>query len=542
MWISLFLGLAGLLVFLPGAEAGWNFVNSGNVQNKDASPVLGRGFSFYTGMFHSTCLSIGDLDDPTSDYDYYFIEVEGTANKELAFSGKLANSVAFGPINGEMELAQTDETEAELHAHFIIAMMTSDNYFMTVDESIMGFIPPAEVILERGSVMQFYQACGPHFIRSIRRGTEVATLFTYFSLNRESNSDMLGVVQPDVGDTGVARGTKSRSDSAGGLVIKIMAFGLGINAVQEDGGSLVASSMEDFQKVMDTAFTSMQDPYSGMVRSIEVMPWTSTSVFQNAIVLDNALSRNTFGCSDSISACCDPARLSAGHHTSHCTAGIDCGYDSDGNEVYDDAKCVITGSEDVLHKDLRKFNLQQNAEFLATVDRNIQEHMAVVQNHHSCLKKLMALTSEYDDWTVVNKRFLFADPMSVVTLRSRLLYGDGIGVIDPIPTDPESVLPPSGKYLFDRRMELMLSYKTNFVDPCFLELGEVRYNALAGYMQLKHWQEIDACSYVQCTWPGTVWNGSGCQAYDIANLELKDMIYLDYRLDQYCPMEIKVEP
>jgi len=243
-------------------------ISDWRIQSKEVTPVLGRGYSVATGNLQSSCLNVEEQTTPSYDYDYYFTEIANHEKVSInkSFSGKISSS--FGYLWAKSHVDSTLETNknSERKKHFLIATMRTQRYYSSVDEVHSTLSADARVLLEGGQYMSFFQACGPNYIRSVRRAAEITAIFEYETNEDTANSDFESSLKLNirglVGDPDPSndRTTTSRNiiNSAlkSSLSISIRAFGLGLN---NDGkSSLQARSMDDFKNVMDFAFQSMQ--------------------------------------------------------------------------------------------------------------------------------------------------------------------------------------------------------------------------------------------------------------------------------------------
>lgn len=515
------------LLLTSAVEATWNIINDVRVRNKDVTPVLGRGYSMATGEYLSICMVVSDITDPTSDYDFFFESAEKTVGGSVSYSKKVFSSASGSTVNSKTN----SEGSNEFNYQHLVAIMKSDRYYKSIDETTAPLISLASQILSRGDVMQFFQSCGPSYIRSMRRTMELTAKFKYISnslqVDRSTSEDTEGVAST-FGENKSFKFNKSVSR----LYIDIFAFGMGLIARDDPDASLLAKDVDDFKRVMDTAFKSMQDPFSGMVASVELVPWTSNAAFQNALNLDTPMSRNFYRCyrdengntenRDGVTTTCDDES--------------DCGYAANGTAPSDLNLCRVAGTEDALHKDLRKFNLIANAEFVARIDALIRRDATAIQVHISCISDLLMIPREYYDEELTNRRSGYYDSSSVTTisvntLTYRLLNGDSIDVV---PT-PDSYLEtplPNDDLLFYKRMKLFTDYIEGFFQLCMLEMGETKYDVENGNMQLKHWTAIPKCNKIMCTLPNMEYDGSTCVPVE------EDFFYLNNRLDEYCPPEL----
>uniref|UniRef100_A0A7S1BKA5 Uncharacterized protein n=1 Tax=Corethron hystrix TaxID=216773 RepID=A0A7S1BKA5_9STRA len=522
------------------AEATWNIINDARVRDKNITPVLGRGYSISTGSYHSTCMNIGTITDPTSDYDYFFVEIKFSTGGSRESGGKLAKTVAAKAVSDRINSNSNSKASGGINYHRVVSVMKVDRYYTSIDETASTLTAQVTQMLSRGGIIQFFQACGPNYIRAIRRTTELAATFDYGSISRSYDGSVVDSIQNNIDEsTSQERTTTTKNKvKVSGLLIRIFGYGLSLNAFQgTDSGdvSLVAKDLKDYRRVMDTALKSMQDPHGGMVRSIELVPWTSNAAFQNTLRLDTPLTRNVYRCI-----------ITDGN----CTDGTDgnlattCGYEANGTALANDADiCRVDGSEDAVYKDIRKFNIVANAEFIARINAIIRQEMTALQIHMNCISQLLMYPFDLHTSELLNRRI--SDDnfyMNIRQLTYRLLYGEN----GTLPTnsnffnDPAAVLSGGNEenYLFVRKARNILDYIQNFFERCMLKMGETKYSVASGNMQLNHWSDIPECNKIMCTLPNTAYNNGNCVAY---TGDFSDFLPLTTRLDEYCPPEIFLE-
>uniref|UniRef100_A0A7S1B8A0 MACPF domain-containing protein n=1 Tax=Corethron hystrix TaxID=216773 RepID=A0A7S1B8A0_9STRA len=289
---------------IEGAEGGGTVITNGFQNNKDRTPILGRGYSPATGNLLGSCMEVPQATNPSYDYQYKFTEFTSTRSGEsdnedfaLEFAEKIGESEWRQKISSEVSSAiQTTVGTATLN--FFMSEMEADLYYYSADEASIVFSSDALSLLSRGEIIGFLQGCGPYYIRSIRRVKALVTLFR--SVDASSNSTLapgsalfndirlqLTSINQDADESTNSGSVKA---SASSLTINIFGFGL---TMRDDGavGSLAARSIEDYAKVMDYGFNSMKNPKTGLVRSVEIYPFTANMNFQQAAKLDVAVEK-----------------------------------------------------------------------------------------------------------------------------------------------------------------------------------------------------------------------------------------------------------
>ena len=167
----------------------------------------------------------------------------------------------------------------------ISATLKIERYYSSVKEDQSPLADDAVALLAAEDYVGFFKACGPNYVRGIRRAQELTAVFKFSSTSKEIASQFtagLKVTTP-YGGGGAEFSAKSKFSSINSsLEIKIQGFGLGLN--QEGADSLVATSIESYQQVLKFAFKSMtqnEDASNiGMVYGIEVVPWVNNLAFQ----------------------------------------------------------------------------------------------------------------------------------------------------------------------------------------------------------------------------------------------------------------------
>uniref|UniRef100_A0A7S1BCE5 Uncharacterized protein n=1 Tax=Corethron hystrix TaxID=216773 RepID=A0A7S1BCE5_9STRA len=526
-----------VICFLASAsvsDAAWQIRKDEGIKNRDITPVLGRGYSITTGSFHSICLEVDEIADPTCDYEFFFEEIQSEAEITTSLKGKFSDTVSAEDVVNKISRGYAASGTSNTNTHYLVSLMRIEKYFSSVDESESGFIEQMDAVFDRGNIMQFFQVCGPTYIQAINRITEVSATFSYTSGSSQADVKFNNKIEQSFKNSDAVTASSSTegalSSSADNLTINIQAYGIGLGDLElSEDESFVASNMEDFTNLMDVAFQSIADPYVGLVLSMEVVPWISSPLFMNTFGLDNTLSRNTYGCIDAGDATCNSTI---------------CGYDATtGAELFNKDRCIVTGDEDSVNKDIRKFNLQANAEYIVRLDARVRDELSLMHRHMNCISKLFSMDPEVYDLIELHSNTLGFNfdrrdsgnsvDLTVQALKFKLLYGEGF-TPSAIAQDP-SVLTP---FLFVRKWQHISDYITLFMEPCMNQLSDEHFGTQNANMQLKHWSTITECNKYWCTMPGTLMANGTCHSM-AATQGFKDYNYLGYWLEEYCPPRLK---
>mmetsp|Transcript_17091 Transcript_17091/g.38455 ORF Transcript_17091/g.38455 Transcript_17091/m.38455 type:complete len:564 (-) Transcript_17091:89-1780(-) len=283
---------------------------------KDEVPVLGRGYSSGTGIYYSKCLRTvipedddGDADEiladatrsASFDYDYSLVKIQigtsesstGADTKSLvkAFSDTASLGAALQAVEDSKD-KNKNSSEGEMKLQLMFALMSIDKYSVSLREDFVDLDVNVIALLKRNDFTGAIQVCGPQFIRSIRRTAEVLGIFTYLSVDGPEDEvdlfqetleeDLEGVSKEDDKEE---EGAKSFATFSS-LIIKITGYGLDLSVGK---GSLIAESLGDYSDVMESAFSMMLNPHTGLIKSIELVPWSSNIHWQAASGLDTTL-------------------------------------------------------------------------------------------------------------------------------------------------------------------------------------------------------------------------------------------------------------
>ncbi len=310
--------------------------------------------------------------------------------------------------------AEVAEVATSSQIHFIMAMMKIERYYSSLKEDRSPITPNALTVIDRQDYVTFFKACGPNFVRGIRRAQEVTAIFRYESNSEEASSEYAQLVGKNYGYNRDQFNDPRFISINQSLSISIKAYGLGLT--EQGSESLVARTLEDFNKVMRFAYNQLtKSPFAnhvGMVYGIEVAPWAEHVEFQVAsrlsdeaidiplpkslIPLAILLSTATAG---TVFANDEATRLQFTCKES--TYSIDkYGYCCEPSDLYD----YNTGAYSPLNPELRvcrpirsldvsviKDNVVANGEFVARLDSTLRYKMNMMSVLERCISAVNAI-------------------------------------------------------------------------------------------------------------------------------------------------------
>uniref|UniRef100_A0A7S1BJC4 Uncharacterized protein n=1 Tax=Corethron hystrix TaxID=216773 RepID=A0A7S1BJC4_9STRA len=316
----------------------------------------------------------------------------------------------------------------------------------------------------------FFQACGPSFIRSMRRSCEFSTLFDLKTEEATDTATLDYIIQSagsSISDSTVIAESTSSED----LTISMTAYGIDISS----SNAFMARSFDAYGDVLDAAFKSCMDPNVGLVKSIEVVPWVNNVQFQNIAKLDRSLETGT----------AEQSRM--------------------------------------LSPFLRRFNLITNAEHVGRLAEVLRHRMTTFGMVMKCLAAANAFPHLDNNRELLDKYHTcplnrstpcpaYTGQMTLFDLKEALRGIDS-----------------SGKYLIERMADNINDYIEHYMTPCLTDMTSEAFGVVGGNMQSQHWIRMDGCLEVSCVFVGVKWDPSTNKCVADAPED-----NLDYTVDRFC--------
>mmetsp|Transcript_38523 Transcript_38523/g.89552 ORF Transcript_38523/g.89552 Transcript_38523/m.89552 type:complete len:766 (-) Transcript_38523:107-2404(-) len=310
--------IAALFAFVSNvrtAAALGSVVQQGVRGNRDGTPVMGRGYSTSTNQIMSSCMVVPELTIPTFDYEFKLYEFKDTLQENGMSSGwgsgrsslrndmkrmmggsdDVGNWLVFDKVLAHMDKANRQRTSGSAFGRsnkntvHLTAMMKADMYYNSADESFVSMSTDAVALLRRGEYIGFMQACGPYFIRSIRRTKQIAATFKHTTTSSRASGSSTHVARSN-GRVRTDTTTKLRtSRTANEENMEITVVGLGLSFLDAGPGTLMPKTLDDYEATMNYGFNCLKNQRSGLVESIEVIPWVASPSFQIAAKMDITL-------------------------------------------------------------------------------------------------------------------------------------------------------------------------------------------------------------------------------------------------------------
>ncbi len=303
--------------------AGPTVIRDNRVSDIATTPVLGRGYSIGTNTYQSTCLKEVIITEPSYDMEYTFTSIEDTVKtskkteeekkkdtsgssnvKVKVFRHSGSNGLNWALSTGSKTTTINNET---YYNHRVLVTIDLYTYYASVDESKSLMSDTARMLLVNNDLPGFFNSCGAYYVRSIGRKANFVSIFTYSTKEEKSDQkfesqmksaiqsfstysykSLFGGVKVDADlKTATTNELKrmeefSREASSKHLSIVTHAYGLG----KDEKASLISYDLESFKAAIKDAFISMQNPNTGKVATVEIVPWVENTEFQSVVKLD----------------------------------------------------------------------------------------------------------------------------------------------------------------------------------------------------------------------------------------------------------------
>ena len=441
--------------------------------------------------------------------------------------------------------------------------MRVERYYSSVREELSPLSEDATTLLYRQDYVGFFKACGPSYIRSIRRAQEVTAIFTFESSSVEYARQFANGLRT-VGWGKSASSTDSFHSQSkydgivNSLKIEIKGYGLGLNV--EGSSTLYASSLSEFHDVMEFAFKSMTQAdharHIGMVYGLELVPWVDNPAFQVASRLvdeelmlplpksliprarkkksptpapgstaspspstvDRMECKSPFYEKDKYNYCCEPPALFNPSTQRY-----------DFQEEIDDSANYMCRPVRQLAPALMKENMASNGEFVSRIDSALRLKLAKLANLEKCVSAARSINERFDTFVLKSKDTVEYNP----EIENKVTLAELKMAMDPL-----------NNFGMIRHLAREIDeYVDMFYTPCLAALFGANVGTSseveAKYFMAYAWHTHDECSHIECLIENMRWDrdSGGCMPSLITGASSGDYSgsneMCSYELDDY---------
>ncbi len=290
-----------LLVFAAAAVlsadyysfAGPIVIRDSRITDLAYTPSLGRGYTLVTNTFQSMCMDNVVTTEPVYDFQYTFESVEKESKDKKNVTSNNSVNYSTAAVKAMVNANADVTTDTQESSHSIKVELNMDTYYASIDEARTTLSGPAKNLLTNKDLPGFFHACGSNYIRSLGRNAKFISIFTYTTKTKTRDAvfeaslklELTGLGKALTGGAGGESKNRASFNSMASerrLIINTRAWGLGKN----EGATLISYDIESFKAAVKDAFISMQNPMTGRVTTMEVVPWIEYTGFQDAINLE----------------------------------------------------------------------------------------------------------------------------------------------------------------------------------------------------------------------------------------------------------------
>eukprot|EP00587_Corethron_hystrix_P000012 CAMPEP_0113315874 /NCGR_PEP_ID=MMETSP0010_2-20120614/11364_1 /TAXON_ID=216773 ORGANISM="Corethron hystrix, Strain 308" /NCGR_SAMPLE_ID=MMETSP0010_2 /ASSEMBLY_ACC=CAM_ASM_000155 /LENGTH=543 /DNA_ID=CAMNT_0000172455 /DNA_START=33 /DNA_END=1661 /DNA_ORIENTATION=- /assembly_acc=CAM_ASM_000155 len=517
---------------LLGNTLGYSTViESSRIGFKHVDPIPGRGYSAATNSFYARCLTVGD-DPPEPVFDFYYdiMSLEGEDTKlSSEFQGVFGESL-FSAMVQELieELAETGGVE---DSHGLVSLMRADRYYNTIDESAIELDDNILGMMQRYDFTGVIRACGPSYVRGVRRSAEILTTFVWktetgSATTREFESllmlefqsiNVVGVgedtgIGPSSGcpDAATPVGPKGDSETKKELSLDELAYdvehapkegmkttvqvedhsafetltinvqGVGLDFSEAEDLSLVVTDMDDYADLMESAFGLLHSESAGAIKSIEIVPWIHEYNYQAAANTGLMVSEQQYRRFPEATK--KVIWLTNAEHISRMYS------------IATETQALI----DTMSRCLYVLHGQSRQEACRSYVQN-KHNKGFTQEYYDSFKAFTQRANDQTPWDYNQDRALTDSNESLLIQAYRLkTLLDGMAEAD------------SSTPLITKVTNIFHEWVTNYYEPCMSELSGGNLMATGAAIFTKHYMDIPACDKLTCIFPRVYWNSTGC--------------------------------
>mmetsp|Transcript_37412 Transcript_37412/g.87253 ORF Transcript_37412/g.87253 Transcript_37412/m.87253 type:complete len:559 (-) Transcript_37412:188-1864(-) len=514
--------------------------NSG-IQDRAISPLLGAGYSVNTGQFMAKCQS--DLYDynPTIDYSYNtFSASKGTESDCPSgccgstclntFNDIFGDTIAYEGVKADMEEAAKEKATENGYTHNVFGHLVVHRYYKTLDGSKAELQDQVAAMLQRSDWLGMVMICGPHYVRGIRRQSEVVFTISYTTATSDPDEDYNNVIMtsmdsmsldygndPETGMNSEYPGKRSQLNnvkldsyaSKDRTTITVRGYGLNLSS-----GSFVGTSVESYASAMSAAFLMMTgSPNTGVVFSIEIVPWINNFWYYELATLNDFIFKND-------------------------ASGV-------GHRVSDT---------------LKRAYFTANAEHIVKLDSMARYKFTMLQQLTQCHGNLYGMSRRELCKNAAINRYLAPTLEEWNDMKdfTKILDLQNTGAVGWDETAEGTVIQAwrllylfqgksethsQGSNIIPRVRHIFNQWMTNVYTPCLGELGSSLYNMVGGTMFSKMWIDIPQCQKYSCLFESSVWFNNACQINFLSdNVQENIEVKWETLVKNFCQPRFQYDP
>ncbi len=328
-----------------------------------------------------------------------FIDFFKEIYEEESYSEDSKVSSSFGSEDSKSLYSAANSKSNSKNTRFLTAIMRLERFYSSVREEISPLSEDGATLLASQDYVGFFKACGPNYLRGIRRAQELFATFIFTSTSDEKASQFISKMKTSKWTSTSSSNFKQEESE---LEIHIQGFGLGLR--QDGSDALMATTLEQYRKAIEFGYKAMttvgKNHQIGMVYGFEIAPWVYNTEFQVAaglldVVIEVPVTRSLIPkvsdggtCSSTVlikdknDNCCEQESL----YKDGAYVGPD--YSGDGT----DAVCKPVRT---LDPNIIRDNMVNNGEFVARLDSTLRYKMTALSTLENCISAANTISDNF---------------------------------------------------------------------------------------------------------------------------------------------------
>ncbi len=266
--------ILNLFIFISDLPGSPSVIKDNRIENLNGFPTIGRGYSIYSNRLQSMCFEKVYKTKPTFDLDYELTEVTGEFFRKISVSPRDRLSVE-NLNNFVKKYYQPKETEGtkDYNLKNIIVNLEIKSYNYSLDETRSILSKSAKQLLEKKQYVAFFNSCGHHYVRAVGSFSTYLALLQYRSSdNEKSDAEFKKNLEKGLFNFNTKNNSaKNLMDDASYRGLRVYIKGVGLS--KGNMVNLIPVDIDQFRQTIQDAVKLMQDPNSGVISSMEIVPW-----------------------------------------------------------------------------------------------------------------------------------------------------------------------------------------------------------------------------------------------------------------------------
>lgn len=294
-----------IILYTTGLSSAPRLINDNRIEALNGFPTLGRGYSINSNHLQSMCFKSVATSKPTFDLNYDIEEVTEDYLNKLLVSGR--DRIQNAKLNRFVkDYYNTEEVSGNKKYTIknLIVRAEINQYYYSMDETQSTLSDSVKELLQKKQYVTFFNSCGHFYVRSVGTFSTYYALLQY-RLTGERDDEFRGDLEKglfnfyeeteetsvsadknqDKKEKAPSQEYKKLSEDAQYRGLKVYVQGIGLS--KGDPVNLIPVNIKQFRTTIQEAVKLMQNPDSGLVNAIEVVPWMENPEFGKILLAES---------------------------------------------------------------------------------------------------------------------------------------------------------------------------------------------------------------------------------------------------------------